>query len=175
MAGNKKVVDSIAVKMKNFARDVYTGMNVKNTDDIVRILQEQGKTAEQVFGKKNTKQIMEATLDLTKQRAGYQVGNFIGGGIRDSIKDYNKAKNIYAKKAANGLKGEALEKYNPSIMTAIKNGHSKFDKDGKRLGYDVKAIAGTAVAGSVAGRIVTGGGLYRDRYGNVNIPGVPFI
>ena len=28
---------------------------------------------------------------------------------------------------------------------------------------------------SMAGRVVTGGGIYRDKNGNVNLPGVPFI
>lgn len=36
-------------------------------------------------------------------------------------------------------------------------------------------IAGTAATIGVAGRIATGGGLYRDRYGNFNLPGIPFI
>lgn len=175
MAGRKKVADSIAVKMKGFAQNVFAGMSVKTTDDIVKNLEKQGLKAEQIYGSKNTKKAMEAALNHTKETFGYQVGDFIGGGIRETMKDYNKAKEAYAKKAANGLKGEALEKYNPSLMTAIKKGHSKFDKDGKRLGYDMKAVAGTAVAGSMAGRVVTGGGLYRDRYGNVNVPGVPFI
>lgn len=36
-------------------------------------------------------------------------------------------------------------------------------------------VAGTAAAVGVAGRVASGGGLYRDRYGNVNVPGVPFL
>lgn len=44
--------------------------------------------------------------------------------------------------------------------------------DGK-LNY--KAIAGTYVGVSLAGRVASGGGLYRDSNGNVNAPGVPFV
>ena len=36
-------------------------------------------------------------------------------------------------------------------------------------------IAGTYAAAAVGSRIISGGGLYKDRYGNSNIPGVPFI
>lgn len=38
-----------------------------------------------------------------------------------------------------------------------------------------RKVAGTMATVGIAGRVATGGGLYRDRYGNVNIPGVPFI
>ena len=36
-------------------------------------------------------------------------------------------------------------------------------------------VAGTYAAAAVGSRIISGGGLYKDRYGNSNIPGVPFI
>ena len=36
-------------------------------------------------------------------------------------------------------------------------------------------IAGTYAAAAVGSRVISGGGLYKDRYGNSNIPGVPFI
>ena len=42
-------------------------------------------------------------------------------------------------------------------------------------GLNYKAIAGTYVGASLAGRVATGGGLYRDSTGNVNAPGVPFV
>ena len=45
MAGEKQVVDSIAVKMKNFARDVYTGMTTKTTEDVIKNLHKQGVKA----------------------------------------------------------------------------------------------------------------------------------
>ena len=54
-------------------------------------------------------------------------------------------------------------------MGAIKKGHMTGDK------VDMKKVAGTYVAASVAGRVATGGGLYRDKDGNVNLPGIPFI
>lgn len=174
MAGQKQVADSIAVKMKNFAKDVYTGMTTKTTEDVIKNLQKQGVKAEQIFGK-NPEKTIEKGLNEIKGRTGYQIGNFIGGGIRDSLKDYNAAKAVYADQVAKGVGEKELAKFRPSIKTALINGHSVFDDAGKRVGYNKTAIAGTAVAGSLVGRVATGGGLYRDRYGNVNVPGVPFI
>ena len=113
MAGEKQVVDSIAVKMKNFAKDVYTGMTTKTTEDVIKNLQKQGVKAEQIFGK-NPEKTIEKSLNEIKGRTGYQVGNFIGGGIRDSIKDYNAAKAVYADNVAKGV-GEKAPRKSPLL------------------------------------------------------------
>ena len=42
-------------------------------------------------------------------------------------------------------------------------------------GLNYKAIAGTYIGGSLVGRVATGGGVYRDQTGKINMPGVPFI
>lgn len=42
-------------------------------------------------------------------------------------------------------------------------------------GLNYKAIAGTYIGGSIAGRVATGGGIYKDRNGNSNLMGVPFV
>lgn len=86
-------------------------------------------------------------------------GNWAGGGIRDSIKQYKKAT------------GD-----DKSILGAIQKGHKKVDKAGNLTEkYDMGKIAGTTFSVGVAGRIATGGGLYKDKYGNTNLPGIPFI
>lgn len=41
--------------------------------------------------------------------------------------------------------------------------------------FNAGKIAGSFVGASAAARIATGGGLTRDRHGNTNIIGVPFI
>lgn len=88
-----------------------------------------------------------------------QAGNWAGGGTRESINAYKKMND-----------GEK------SILGAIKQGHKKIGPNGKPIDeYDMGKIAGTAFSVGVAGRIATGGGLYRDRYGNTNLPGIPFI
>lgn len=62
---------------------------------------------------------------------------------------------------------------------AIKGAHSVGGKyvNGVYQGGKLSAgkIAGSVATVGIAGRVATGGGLYRDRYGNFNIPGVPFI
>ena len=73
-----------------------------------------------------------------------------------------------------GISGSASHymqtpKANRSVMNTIKAGHMTNGN------LDIKKVAGTAATVGVAGRVATGGGLYRDRYGNVNVPGLPFI
>ena len=47
--------------------------------------------------------------------------------------------------------------------------------EGEARKLNFKAIAGTYVGASHAGRVLTGAGICRDRNGNPNVPGVPFI
>ena len=89
---------------------------------------------------------------LAKQNLGYQIGDMIGGGIRSAMRS---------------------RKGGHDIKTALSSGFTR-KVDGQsqvRLGR----VASAAFGVSAAGRIATGGGLYRDRYGRVNVPGVPFI
>ena len=58
-----------------------------------------------------------------------------------------------------------------NFKQALKSAHM----NAAGTGLDYKKVAGTAATISVAGRVASGGGLYRDRYGNVNVPGLPFI
>lgn len=83
-----------------------------------------------------------------------KAGDFIGSGTRESVSKYRQ-----------------MDGKDKSLIKAIHQGHQKADGSG----LDMKKIAGTTVGIGVAGRIATGGGLYRDRYGNVNLPGVPFV
>lgn len=53
---------------------------------------------------------------------------------------------------------------------AIKSAHTLADGS-----LNMKAVAGTYIGGAAALRVAGGGGLYRDRTGRVNVPGVPFI
>ena len=73
-----------------------------------------------------------------------------------------------------GISGSASHymqapKANRSVINSIKAGHMTNGN------LDMKKVAGTAATIGVAGRVATGGGLYRDRYGNTNLPGIPFI
>lgn len=77
-----------------------------------------------------------------------KTGDFFGGGTRETI---------------NGLK--AGKKFKEATKDAF--------MDGDKLRMD--RVAGTFMATSAAGRIATGGGLYKDKNGNTNIIGLPFI
>ena len=64
-------------------------------------------------------------------------------------------------------------KQGEGFTKAVIKGHSNMVNGKPQL--SAKKVAGTALGVGLAGRAVTGGGLYRDRYGNTNIPGVPFF
>lgn len=115
---------------------------------------------------KNTLKVMgkDTVKNLNKNskafKAGKQTANFLGGGIKNTVKNMSEA----------GGK--------QSFKTAVKNAHSTMVKDanGNMVSQlSGKKIAGTAIGVSMAGRVITGGGLYKDKNGNTNIPGLPFI
>lgn len=57
-----------------------------------------------------------------------------------------------------------------------KAGEQLYNNEGRKLMTpNAKAIAGTYIGASLAGRIVGGGGVYKDSNGNTDIAGVPFI
>ena len=89
----------------------------------------------------------------SKHSLGYKLGDALGGGIRDSVRSFS---------------------HNKSLSTALKAGFTKTAKDGT-TSIRAGRVAGAVMTAGVAGRIASGGGLYRDRYGRVNVPGVPFI
>lgn len=70
--------------------------------------------------------------------------------------------------------GEALTR------TFAKDADKLYDKTGKRIAdkaanWDYGKIAASYMGVSTAARVATGGGLYKDKNGNSNIVGVPFI
>lgn len=89
-------------------------------------------------------------------KAGRKGTQFVTGGISGTAKAMKKGDGI----------GEALMKGHSTVKTV--NGELTRELSAKK-------VAGTATAVGLGGRVLTGGGLYRDRYGNVNVPGVPFI
>ena len=102
---------------------------------------------------------------ILKDTMGYKIGDFLGSGVR----------NVYKNKQA----GMRLEHAAKGAFT-----RNARDKSGKLIRDDAgnivrelntKAIAGTAVTAGMAARIASGGGLYRDRNGDTNIPVIPFI
>ena len=104
---------------------------------------------------------------LAKQSLGYQIGDMIGGGVRSAAR---------SKKGGHDIKTALSSGFTKKVGGEIKDiGNSKFARVGGESQINLGRVAGAAFGASVAGRVVTGGGLYRDRYGRVNVPGVPFI
>lgn len=89
---------------------------------------------------------------LAKNSLTYRIGDNLGGGIRDTVR---------SKKAGHTIKQSLTAGFTRQVdgQTQVRMGR----------------VAGTALAAGAVGRVATGGGLYRDRYGRVNVPGIPFI
>ena len=85
---------------------------------------------------------------LTKPTIANRIGDAVGGGAKDMYTGM---------KAGKGF-GEAAQ------LAFTHNDKIRMDR-----------VAGTFVGASAAARVATGGGLYKDRYGNGNLIGVPFI
>lgn len=112
-----------------------------------------------VNSKKVSNKVKNKALDkvignaVAKNKLGYQIGDMVGGGFRDASRVFKSTKDM---------------------KQAVAAGFTTKGKDGKRVA-NIGRIAGAGFGVSVAGRVVSGGGLYRDRYGRVNAPGIPFI
>lgn len=82
----------------------------------------------------------------------------------------NKAKG-YAKEAFGGVTDTYYNlKDGQDFFTALGNAHKNADGS-----MNMMRAGGTFVAASAAARVASGGGLYKDRYGNPNLIGIPFI
>lgn len=109
------------------------------------------------FMNKEGKKAMQSSKAF---KTGANTTKFLAGGIKDSIKN--------SKGNKDGIKG---------VGNAIKKAHSVTKKvNGKNVtSVSAKKVAGTTIGIGLAGRVVTGGGLYKDKNGNTNLPGIPFI
>lgn len=81
-------------------------------------------------------------------------------------------------KAVNFMLGENATTGIRGVVNAI--GSDDFNNLAKKAYYNegklnAKAVAGTYVGASIAARAVGGGGIYRDRNGNDDLVGVPFL
>ena len=194
MAANTGKV--LANAMKGFASDVYTGMTkgastaskMKNVTRLTsNMTAAQRKTATQAVKKmpkalKNSGDVVYAGLGKQISKASGQamstaqakqvfkgnvkfrlngapstatkIGDALGGGYRDMYKGMKTSSNTGLKRIGDG--------FNAGFRNA----------DGKLNGA---RVAGGFVAASAVGRVATGGGVYKDRYGNTNLIGVPFI
>lgn len=153
MAGLGKV---LAEGMQDFARGVYKGLDNGSTTRLTnRVARTSGKTAKEVSS------AVTKSVDSQFGRLGAAAINTKPlAGIADSARVYMNT-----------------PKSGRSAMQAIKQGHmiTKTINGEQVAQLSMGKVAGTAATVGVAGRVATGGGLYRDRYGNINVPGLPFI
>ena len=104
---------------------------------------------------------------LAKRSLGYQVGDMIGGGVRSAMR---------SRKGGHDIKTALSSGFTKKVGGEIKDiGNGKLARVGGESQINLGRVAGAAFGVSMAGRVATGGGIYRDRYGRVNVPGVPFI
>lgn len=113
------------------------------------------------------KGVKDAGRALHSNEAINKIGKNMGGSIEMGARILGAGG--YKKQGV----GEAFTK------TFAHNG-DKLYKDGVRIAekkadWNYGKIAGSYIGVSAAARVATGGGVYKDRNGNTNIAGVPFI
>lgn len=160
----------------SFASDVWTGMtkgvqkgkkfrikgNEESIDALKKLKKKNVKPSRSYVSPKTNKEIKAQKIKNTNYRQnsaratqpspfGQKLGNFVGGGIRDTYHNMNKKDMKF---------GEALKKAHY--------------KDGTETLSKTK-MAGTYIGVSAAGRVATGGGVMKDKNGNTNVIGIPFI
>ena len=120
----------------------------------------------------------------TKERAERMntTSDNTGGNTQSNKNTFEEAKNYFGKsvgdfknKTADFFLGGAMDSYKNyqsgmGIMESISKAHQ--NEDGS---INMMRAAGTFMTASAAARVASGGGLYKDRYGNPNLIGVPFI
>ena len=65
------------------------------------------------------------------------------------------------------------DKFTKALGSAYKKAGSESIKGMGDINW--KAVGGTYVGAAVAGRVLTGGGIYRDSSGNTNLPVIPYV
>lgn len=143
----------IAETMTEFAHGIFSATTNKAEQKMAKRVASdmltKGTTASKREAIKMGHELAKKTMEKDSYKMGATIGNAkVFRGITDSF----KAKESGA-----------------TALQAIKEGHMIGDRISK------SKVAGTAFTVGVTGRVLTGGGLYRDRYGNFNLPGVPFI
>ena len=88
-----------------------------------------------------------------------KLGKFIMGDVDTGIRG-----TLYNLSKAGGEK---------TFKEAVSDAYHIGEGEARKL--NTKAILGTYVGASIAGRVLTGGGIYRDNTGNPNISVIPFI
>ena len=108
------------------------------------------------------------------------------GSITDDVIEYAKkaaTNKLESNKAINPIGNftgtlEAAGKFfagNEGLGEALKSTFANVNKEGKVESWKHGKIAGSYLGAAAAGRVLTGGGVYKDGNGNTNLVGVPFV
>nr|DAU23756.1 MAG TPA: hypothetical protein [Caudoviricetes sp.] len=73
-----------------------------------------------------------------------------------------------------GIKEAAIKTF-ATNSDKILDSTGKIMKNAEKANWNYGKIAGSYIGVSAAARVASGGGLYKDKNGNTNIAGVPFI
>lgn len=97
------------------------------------------------------------------------------GGVLDGLS--GSIDNILSPKRLQGpMPANATGKLRMGVWDGIKDAHRGDPKAWDTIGgYSARKIAGSYMGVSAAGRIATGGGVYKDKDGNTDLIGVPLI
>lgn len=199
------VNNSLGVKMVGFGRNVMAGMRGKSGklaqeagEKMLKsnMTENQIRSAIKAGGKAGNKKMGEAFIKAAdgmsnkvlakgasqrlaknmrydvygkaavKSTLGYKIGDAIGGGYRGAYNSLKHGKNIKTALKAGFTRTEGASSFIMNGQKVTVPGKTVIRKD---------RVAGAIFGATVAGRVATGGGVLRDRYGRVNVPGVPFI
>ena len=154
-------IRKLQANMSKEQKDRIENLSQKAFD--LAISKGKSKTAAKKAATTTKRRISESLV--ARDTLGYQVGNSLGSGTRGiyhGIKNKEKMNDVMKKTFTRNARDKAGKLVRDDAGNIIRE-------------LNTKAIAGTAITAGMAARIATGGGLYRDRNGDTNIPVIPFI
>lgn len=172
----KNVYKGMSGKYGSFAakegeKIVKSNMTQQQIDKISKVSQnayKKGilKNGKKIYGPEAAEhgaKFIKNKIDTTSSLS-YVIGENLGGGIRDTYKNFKSSPNL---------------EFGDRMRNSLDKGFKKniYDEAGKVIDrqIDPLKVAGAGVSTGVAMRVASGGGLYKDKNGNTNIPGIPFI
>lgn len=115
--------------------------------------------------------------------------DWILGGVRDAYQAYTKGVMRKSQGSATGVKAAGAgfemldegahaatsQRVRLSAADALREGFRARDGELAISGYSAKRLAGTYIGASAAGRLLSGGGVYKDKDGSTDLIGLPLI
>lgn len=127
-----------------------------------------GAATKKGLGADKTKAIAENVINrqMAKNSTAFKLGDAVAGGVRDAMR---------SRKAGHDIKTALQAGFTRKVGGEWQQVGNVMKKVGGERQIRMDRVAGAAFGAGLAGRAISGGGLFRDRYGRVNVPGVPFI